>query len=175
MIHPIYPGVPAPVAGCLETCRRISEFLDDVGEDRFSAPIGHSGTIGEHLRHCLEHYQCFVNGMATGRFEYDARARDLRLETNVDAFRQALDDVTRRLAAVSNAALAKPVKVVQYVSPDGTVAELDSTFGRELVFLSSHAIHHLAVVGQLARELGVEVREELTLAFSTAAHRAATA
>lgn len=175
MSFSLFPGVPAPVAGCLETCRRISEFLDLAGDERFSAPIGHSGTIGEHLRHCLEHYQCFLNGMVRDRFEYDARPRNPQLETNVAAFRDALDDVAMRLASVSSATLAKPVKVVQYVSPNSDVAELDSTIGRELVFLSSHAIHHLAVVCQLARELGLEVPEDLTLAFSTAAHRAASA
>ena len=44
----------------------------------------------------------------------------------------------------------------------------------EPVFLSSHAIHHLELMLEIGRGAGVAVDGKLGLAFSTAAHRAAT-
>jgi hypothetical protein len=42
---------------------------------------------------------------------------------------------------------------------------------RELVFLSGHAIHHIAIMALSAAAAGVTLPAELAVAFSTEAHR----
>ena len=39
-----------------------------------------AASVGEHVRHCIEFYECFLAGLAPGHVDYDARRRDTRLE-----------------------------------------------------------------------------------------------
>jgi hypothetical protein len=48
-----------------------------------------------------------------------------------------------------------------------------SSASRELQELSSHTVHHLALVGMIARTLGVEADPNLGVSPSTIAHRQA--
>ena len=43
-----------------------------------------SGTIGAHSRHIIEFYEQFLNNYQLREINYDARERDLNLETNKD-------------------------------------------------------------------------------------------
>ena len=43
-------------------------------------PAFASGSIGQHIRHVLDHYQAVVN-VANGVIDYDRRRRDVRLES----------------------------------------------------------------------------------------------
>ena len=49
---------------------------------------------------------------------------------------------------------------------------VESNLERELVFLSGHTIHHIAIMALVIRERGVRIPEGLDMAFSTAAHLA---
>ena len=44
----------------------------------------HAKTIGPHLRHVLDHYSSFLHGLDSFRIDYDAREREVRLETEID-------------------------------------------------------------------------------------------
>ena len=51
-------------------------------------------------------------------------------------------------------------------------ALMQSTVERELLFASSHAIHHVALVLRIAEKYGAHLPGELGVAFSTATYRA---
>ncbi len=127
--------------------------------------------IGAHLRHAVEHFTCLLRGLDDGLADYDARDRDEYIERDADRFREALNGVRRDLTAISTETLKKPIIVCQTAALDADPSRLQSTVERELVFLSSHTIHHLAVVVNLCREQGIDLPEDLAIAFSTAAYR----
>ena len=56
----------------------------------------------------------------------------------------------------------------QEVAPGGQSGRVDTNMERELAFLSSHTIHHLAIMSLLAEARGVEIPPGLGVAFSTA-------
>ncbi len=163
-------GRAASLRGCLEACRRCGALLDAVASDPASA-TERFGAVGPHLRHCLDHFVCLLDGLDSGTVDYDARRRDPRLERDPELFRLALDDVASRLRRLDPASLRRTVRVCQAAAPGGAVASVDSNLERELVFLSSHTIHHVAIMSLLARGLGADVPEDLAVAFSTEAHR----
>ena len=57
-------------------------LLDQMDDETFStSPPGLAPhRVGSHLRHVLEFYQCFLDGLATSRIDYDARKRDESIE-----------------------------------------------------------------------------------------------
>lgn len=155
------------VDGCLAACMRSLDLVD-----QFERAGGTYALIGPHLRHCHDHHICFLRGLRSGVIEYDARDRDVRVETDPDYYREVTRRVMDQLAAIPPLELSNPIKVSQTPGPDAVTLTVESTVERELLFLSGHTIHHLAIITQIAKEQGFALSQELSVAFSTAAYRA---
>lgn len=155
------------VLGCLEACQRCLAVIDEVESIEPSA----YPAVGPHLRHCVDHFRLLLAGAASGEVEYDARAREERLERDPGAMRHALRAIGDTLADLSEDDLGRALKVTQSAAPGRAPAAFPSRLDRELVFLSSHTIHHIAIMVLAARAVGVEIPASYAVAFSTEAHR----
>ena len=67
----------------------------------------------------------------------------------------------RGLAEVGDEQLAGSVQVMTSMTSCGALVELPSSHARELAFVFSHTIHHNAIIGTIARALGVELPQQL--------------
>lgn len=158
------------LSGCLEVCRRCRELVVGVCDaDPDSAAYLH---LGPHLRHCLDHMTALLRGLDDGIIDYDARDRDSRIESDPERFLAALADAEGGLRRLADHDLSRTVEVLQMPASDAHPARVGSTLSRELVFLSSHTIHHLALMIHIGRSMGLDVHEGGGVAFSTAAYRA---
>ncbi|HEB53749.1 MAG TPA: DinB family protein [bacterium] len=130
-------------------------------------------SIGQHVRHCLDHFSTFADGLAEGRFDYDARARSADLERdNACAARVARQLADRLQSSLVDADLARPVMVRTASSREGDVPWQRSSVGRELQFLVSHTVHHAAMVAASCRARGLQVADDHGVAPSTLRYRA---
>lgn len=164
----------ASIRGCRMSLERCLAFLGAIDPAIFTVPTPHHGTIGAHLRHCLEYYRCFFAEAGSGVLEYDARERDPVLETDIAATRCAIVAQIDRLDAIDASELDRTLRLRQVLAPGAPAETIVSSVKRELMNLSDHTIHHLAILGQIAAlhgESGVD--PELGVAISTRAHRAA--
>jgi hypothetical protein len=159
------------VRGCLEACQRCEVLVEIVGRHDAAVASRAYRAIGRHLRHCLDHLLCLTRGLDSGVVDYDARDRDERMEIDPRHFLEALRSVKGRLRAMEPAVLRRSLTLRQESAP-GHRSEMGSNVERELVFLSGHTIHHLAIMMLLAGNEGVNVPEELAMAFSTASYLA---
>ena len=154
--------------GCLEACRRcehlVRQFID-VNGDRYLFE-----TIGPHLAHCLDHFRSLLTGLHTGRIDYEEREIDPGLQTDPDLFLAALIRITAELAGLEGISTTQAVEVIQAAAPKRPPASAGSTLERELLFLSSHTIHHLALVIEMATSRGIKVQFDLGVAFSPSAY-----
>jgi uncharacterized damage-inducible protein DinB len=125
------------------------------------------------LRHCVEHFRLLLDGWRSGAVDYDARPRDVGAERDPRVVRQALDEILSSLAAIRSDELADEFVVVQSAAPGRPPVSSPSRLDRELVFLSGHTIHHIAIMVLAARAAGVDVPSRLAVAYSTEAHREA--
>jgi len=151
----------------------IIEKVDD-GTYR-SSPAGFSPhRMGGHLRHVIEFYDCFLNGLDSFHIDYDARVRDLEIETSRAAAVSKINDLINRLHRTPELRGDGCVWVRLEDAEGQRVPEpfLLSTVGRELQVLSSHTIHHFALIGLTLKLHGVEVPEEFGMAPSTMRHTA---
>lgn len=151
------------------------EALDDQGYTR-RIPEVFNSAIGGHYRHCLDHFQCLLEGIMQGEVNYDDRRRDPRIEYNR---RFALDATFRLREAcekIRPLALELPMQVVSSVNyDDSSPLSSTSTFGRELIYAVAHAIHHYALLAVMCHKLSIVMPEGFGVAPSTLQHRAPVA
>jgi len=119
-------------------------------------------SIGEHVRHALDHYSCLFNGLAQNLIEYDNRERRAEVEESRSIAKSRLRDTIEQLRALLDSTDHARTLQVKLLTGDGkTVQQSQATPGygsslaRELAFLHSHTVHHNASVAVLLRLYGV--------------------
>jgi len=137
------------------------------------APAPYQASIGQHYRHVLDHFLCLESGIAVGEIAYDDRARDPRLEIDLDFAWSTTERLIRVFGAYHLELLNRHCSV-KYSVGYGSAApvRLPSTVARELAFCIGHAVHHYAIVRLLCDSVGVGVVPEFGIAPSTLKHRA---
>jgi uncharacterized damage-inducible protein DinB len=139
------------------------------------ADFDYARAVGPHLRHIVEHYLALVNALAAGDrcVCYDSRNRDLRIQTDPAATLSALkqlSDSHEALAQDQTLNLQTPLLTKLLVGVQGGIElTVATTLGRELLFLSSHTVHHFAPLGQYCRSAGVELGPDFGKAPATVA------
>ncbi len=161
-------GMPPLVAGNVALLAQGIAAVERIGPARYADATGGS-SIGSHVRHILDHYRCFLDGLASGRIDYDARARDPRLEVEPDPAVTAIQRTMEEVAALGDPSLDRPLAVD--ANGDRGAA---STVRRELGFLLSHTVHHYAVIALMAKSSGVTLDPDFGVAPSTLAYRQRT-
>lgn len=156
-------------AASLEHC---AAFLSEIDSDRYTRASARlfGSTIGQHVRHTLDHFAAVTSSLDGLVIDYDHRRRDTPVEQDCDAAIEAIRSVSARLAPLSADDLAAPVRVRMMVSAEGAEAELGSTLGRELAFATHHATHHFAMISSIANELGIATPVGFGKAPSTVNH-----
>ena len=148
-------------------------LLAQLTDDTFcrKSPGFYGSTIGGHLRHCLDHYDSFLNGLSDGKVDYDERMRVPTLETETASAAAKATEIRERLQAVAQD--EAPVGLLVKMDCGINTAEWQpSTLGRELQFLVSHTVHHFAMLGGICREFGIEPETNFGVAPSTIRHHA---
>lgn len=126
-----------------------------------------SGTIGEHVRHCLDHVSALLTADSSTTLSYDHRRRGTAVETDPgEAVREVLR-LKDMLGAWTTRALDEPIRVTSMLSPSGESATGWSTLARELAFVVSHTIHHQATIAVLLAIHGQRVPERFGHSPST--------
>ncbi|MFK7865010.1 MAG: hypothetical protein AB8B95_12385 [Pseudohongiellaceae bacterium] len=150
---------------CLSQC---DELIKCVSSAHYSFRAGTSSTIGEHMRHILDRYQCLLTGLPKLQVDYDARKRDREIENNAEAACFAIASFSKRVAELELAEFSsRPLKVRETVFHLAESVAVSSTIERELMSLVSHSIHHLAIISMLAQDLGYELESHFGKAPST--------
>lgn len=72
---------------------QVSALLVNLSNQEYSRPLSilHNASIGKHVRHIINFYQCVINPQDNNVVCYDARERDLQLEENTVYARIIID------------------------------------------------------------------------------------
>lgn len=130
-------------------------------------------SVGKHVRHILEHYQTLLDHLnASACLDYEGRKRDTRLETCPQTALQhlhAIDNALTRVATLP-ADTALTLGYPLDANETHTTAALPSSLGRELAFLTSHSIHHMALISLLCAEQDITLPKHFGVHPSTLRH-----
>ena len=119
-----------------------------------SAVPGVSGSIGGHVRHCLDHVHALELGLERGMVDYDQRRRNTSIEREREIAVLGLMAAAARANEIADTSLGRRVVVRSLISASGQSVEGASTVARELAFVISHTIHHNAQIALLAHRAG---------------------
>jgi uncharacterized damage-inducible protein DinB len=163
---------------CNNILQQLTDLVLQISEQDFVTPspaLSHS-TIGQHLRHTLEFFICFEQGVEKGTINYDKRAHDKLIESDKFLAAAALQRIQQFVAT------PRPEKSllleVGYDLATEVVTTVKTNYTRELVYNIEHAVHHMAIMKIGIREVApyITLPADFGIAASTIRHKeAATA
>jgi hypothetical protein len=127
-----------------------------------------SGSVGDQFRHILDFITCLLRGVEQGRIDYSNRPRDTRIATDREYAALQASTIQRELEAMEPGALASSLSVRSEINTD---VWLPACFAREVEFVHSHTVHHLALIAEKLAGYGVRVDGALGVSPSTAEYR----
>jgi len=141
-------------------------LLQQLGSERYRqrVPVCYNASVGGHLRHIIEHYQSFLQGLGSGEIDYEKRARDPLIENDPTYAGGTLEAIAEQLGDWSALLTNHPLGLAAETTPGVTTT---TSVLRELEFLLSHTIHHYALVAVMARLQGHEPEPSFGVAPST--------
>jgi uncharacterized damage-inducible protein DinB len=129
-----------------------------------------SGSVGEHVRHCLDHVAA-LTALEGEELSYDVRGRGTRVEVDPMTAVNEIERLCFRLDHLPDDD-QRSITLSAMLEPDAPAATMRSTVARELAFVIQHTIHHCALIAVLLEWQGWRVPYGFGVAPATAAARA---
>lgn len=178
------PVTSLPVSKCQFPCQPLVEentlsltqlqsLVASLASTSYSQLFG-SQSVGKHVRHIIEHYQTLLAGYANAphvdQIYYEQRPREEALEESPAVAANTINALQSALHALNDKPTDTPLILNYPVGHEGHAYPLASSLGRELAFLTSHTVHHMALIRLLCDTLSVTVPEDFGVHPSTLRH-----
>jgi hypothetical protein len=149
---------------------QLSESLNQLRNEEYVKPskVLLNATIGQHVRHIIELFQCLEKGYDDGVVNYEKRKRDYQIESNKELACSLLKDIYQ--------CMERPNKEIMLETEDYCdtmqLVSIPSNYYRELAYNLEHTIHHMALIRVGINEVSsVVLPEEFGVAYSTVKYR----
>lgn len=161
----------AALVCCLRELADVLHFATD--EQYVRNPVGVvSGSLGGHVRHCLDHFETLLRLVDEDEISYDHRERGTPVETDRRAAVARITELEEELAALTALPLDQPVRLDALLTAEGASLDAQSSVARELAFVLSHTVHHNAVIAAICRTLNIPLPPRFGYAPATSAYLA---
>lgn|SRR5574343_20722 len=148
---------------------QLNGTLQHLSDLEFITPCRHlsNNTIGQHVRHIIELFQCLEQGYEGGVVNYEKRKRDASIETDKNLAISLLKQIA--------SGLDKPNKDMKlqaaYYDEAEAAVSIDTNYIREVAYNLEHTIHHMALIRVGINEVSsVTLPEDFGVASSTVKH-----
>ncbi len=152
----------------LAELRQLLELISNSSPRLYSEnhPLLNSTSLGGHIRHLLEHYQIFFKAFQNQTpIDYDHRPRCHQCQNCIENAQLVIDDILHDLKAMPQQDESVAVSIITNPALSDMVSQ--SSLLREMQFLQSHTVHHLAIIGIVLRQEGISLAGDMTKAPST--------
>ena len=135
-------------------------LLNSISEEEYSnttiAP--YYSSIGGHMRHILDVFDCVFDGLECGDINLIKRKRNSLVEEKNTEGIEYFKTIISKLEKIENKDLNQIVKVSDDLGQG--VITANYTLSAILIQAHSHAIHHFASVGYIISQLGIALPDE---------------
>jgi uncharacterized damage-inducible protein DinB len=158
-----------PHAALARLLDELADVLRRVSSTTYTARVfpGVSGSIGQHVRHILDHVAGLCATGPSGVLSYDRRQRGTDVEADVSAALQTIVRLEAALTRLDRCDENAPITLSSVLAHGAAPVAVRSTLAREMLFVISHTIHHQALIAVLLSAAGRSVPDTFGLAPST--------
>ena len=149
---------------------QLSEILNQLSNEEYirSSRILLNATIGQHVRHIIELFQCLEKGYDEGIVNYEKRKRDYQIETNKELAAASLKTVYQNMERPNKEIILEAEDYYDTME----IVSIPSNYYRELAYNLEHTIHHMALIRVGVNEVSsVKLPGEFGVAYSTVKYR----
>jgi hypothetical protein len=149
---------------------QLSHVLDQLTDEQYKEPstILFGATIGQHVRHIIELFQCLENGYDQAVVNYEKRKRDYMIETDRAFAAKCMRAVYRKLDRPNK----RMILEAEDYNEDVETILIPSNYFREVAYNLEHTIHHMALIRVGVNEVSdIELPDEFGVAYSTIKYR----
>lgn len=163
-----------PKEGTILLISQVNDVLAKLNDSMYSRPlkIFNQSSIGAHIRHIADFYNCLIKGAKASCIDYEHRERNVRIETEIDF---AITTFCKIKEGINILDMNKTtmIKTCFDSSEIDNITNVQSSIGRELMYAYDHAIHHLAIVkiGLQVEFPSISIDSDLGVAPSTIKYR----
>ncbi len=132
-------------------------LLKSINDEQYSnksiAP--YFSSIGGHMRHILDVFDCIFDGLENGEVNLAARKRNVLVEEKIDYGIEYYNEIIKKLNDLKTVNLDQIIPVHDDLGL-GIITQ-NYTLGSTLIQAHSHAIHHFASLGYLIHQLEIKL------------------
>ncbi|WP_440905586.1 hypothetical protein ACMZOO_04470 [Catenovulum sp. SX2] len=133
---------------CRSVLKQIAVVIDSLSTQEYSLSQQQQSSVGAHIRHILDHFIAVTKALDSGVVDYSHRSRGSLIEHCADTAIATIIDLDNTLAEqFCPTVCEKRIKLIPETADLLTDQDfLYSNIQRELMFIASHAVHHLALI-----------------------------
>lgn len=133
------------------------KLLNSISDEQYcdTSIAPYYSSIGRHMRHILDVFDCAFEGMSTNRVDLTARKRNEIVELKTSEGLKYYSKIISQLNMLNPVDFERTVVVIDDLGLG--VVEQNYTLGSLLIQAHSHAIHHFASLGYIISQLGIEI------------------
>jgi hypothetical protein len=149
---------------------QLTETINQLTEKEYAQPCSSlfSNTIGQHVRHIIELFQCLECGYDSGVINYEQRKRDMLIETDKELAKSLLLQIRDEL----NRSNKDLVLEATYDEHSDKFINIATNYHREIAYNLEHTIHHMALIRVGITEVStIELPDNFGVASSTVKYR----
>ncbi|WP_158848982.1 hypothetical protein [Algibacter sp. L1A34] len=146
------------IESSLKTLQKADLLLNKLSDDDLcNASVSpYYSSIGSHVRHILDFYDCIFNKNEDNIIDLTARCRNLDVETQCNSASNYLNITMEKLKSLDFNA---DTKIVVIDDLGLGKAEIAYTFGALLSQANSHTIHHYAIISYILDRLEIQFED----------------
>ena len=149
---------------------QLTDSLDQLGDGEYDFPCKNlsGNTIGKHVRHIIEMFQCLEFGYENGEIDYEKRMRNKQMETDKIFAIGILRSFSRQISKENK----NLILLAYYNNPDAEPDSISTNYFREIAYILEHTIHHMALIRIGMEEIGkITLEDSYGVASSTIKYR----
>jgi len=145
------------IPAIVQNLNRGISLLNSIDDRQYAnnSTAAYYSSIGIHMRHILDVFNCIFEGIEKRQIDLSARQRNELAETKVAVGLDYFDRIIALLKEVQEDDLDKIVEVKDDLGLGMITANY--TIAAALIQAHSHAIHHFASIGYIISQMGINL------------------
>ena len=146
------------IQSTLKTLQKSQVLLDNLSNMQLcdASVSPYYSSIGTHIRHILDFYDCIFSVNTENKVDLTARSRNKNVESDCECAQEYLTLIIGRVSSISS-----DINEVVLVVDDLGLGKLEIpyTYGSLLAQANSHTIHHYAIINYIFDSLEIVIND----------------